>query len=469
MYPDRTEPVAVGLFTPILTTPAMAECTSDAAWLQAMLDVEAALASVEAEIGLIPRSAAEAIARACDAGAFDVDAIGRAARLSGNPVVPLVAALRQAAGAAGDYVHLGATSQDILDTAAMTVIRRAADLVLADLRRLAAAAAVLAERHRATLTVARTLLQQAVPTTFGMKAAGWLNASLDSGESLSRTAHERLAVQLGGAAGTLAALGSNGPAVLEGLGGALGLPVPLTPWHSDRSRLAEVATSFAMAAAVAGKIALDVSLLMQTEIGEACEPAGAGRGASSAMPQKRNPALSITALASARRAAGAVPVMLGVMVQAHERGLGTMQAEWLTLTELLRSSAGAVASMAEVLEGLEIDESRMAGAVASSRGLVMAERVTAELVPKLGREAAVRLVEEACGAVAGSGDAVLVDEVIGRLPAGSGVRAAEVESWVDEAAYLGSVDWFIDRVLARHAAVVAAAVLPTSPSKGASP
>jgi 3-carboxy-cis,cis-muconate cycloisomerase len=161
--------------------------------------------------------------------------------------------------------------------------------------------------------------------------------------------------------------------------------------------------------------------------------------------------------------------MLGVMVQAHERGLGTMQAEWLTLTELLRSSAGAVASMAEVLEGLEIDESRMAGAVASSRGLVMAERVTAELVPKLGREAAVRLVEEACGAVAGSGDAVLVDEVIGRLPAGSGVRAAEVESWVDEAAYLGSVDWFIDRVLARHAAVVAAAVLPTSPSKGASP
>jgi 3-carboxy-cis,cis-muconate cycloisomerase len=435
----------------------MAECTSDASWLQAMLDTEAALASVEAEIGLIPLSAAEAIARACDAGAFDVDAVGRAARFSGNPVVPLVAALRQAAGAAGDYVHLGATSQDILDTAAVTVIRRAADLVLADLQRLAAAAAILAERHRATLTVARTLLQQAVPTTFGMKAAGWLNASLDAGESLSRTTRERLAVQLGGAAGTLAALGSNGPAVLEGLGGALGLPVPLTPWHSDRSRLAEIATSFAMAAAVAGKIALDVSLLMQTEIGEAFEPAGAGRGISSAMPQKRNPALSITALASARRAAAAVPVMLGVMIQAHERGLGTMQAEWLTLTELLRSSAGAVASMAEVLEGLEVDESRMRDALVSSRGLVMAERVTAELVPKLGRDAAVRLVEEACGAVAGSGDTVLADEVISRLPADSGVRVAEVESWVDPAAYLGSVDWFIDRVLARHAAAAAAA------------
>jgi 3-carboxy-cis,cis-muconate cycloisomerase len=441
-----------GLFGSILTTDAMAACTSDAAWLQAMLDVEAALASVEAANGVIPPAAAETIAACCDAGLFDADAIGRSGRLSANPVIPLLAALREAAGSAGAYAHVGATSQDILDTASMIVIRAAATLVLEDLRRMAAAAAELTEHHRDTVTVARTLLQQAVPTTFAMKAAGWLNATLDAIDLLERTARERLAVQLGGAGGTLAALGDNGPPVIEGLAHLLGLTAPAAPWHADRTRLAEVGTAFAVAAGVAGKIALDVSLLMQREVAEAFEPSAGGRGTSSTMPQKRNPALSATAVASARRAAASLPVLLGSMIQEHERGVGAMQSEWLTLTELLRASGGSVAAIAEVLEGLEVDGTRMAEVLASSRGLVLAEHVSGELGKRLGRESARALVEEACQAVLCSPDeTTLAREVTNRLPRQSGVSAAEVESWLDPLGYLGSVDWFVERVLGRYA------------------
>lgn len=451
MCPDGA---AQGLFAPILTTDAMAACTSDESWLQAMLDVEAALAEVQAAIGLIPPGAAASIVACCQAERFDVDEIGRQGRLAGNPVVPLVVALRGVAGSAGDFVHLGATSQDIADSAAMLVVRQASALVLADLRRLGDATAALAAAHRGTLCVARTLLQHALPTTFGLKAAFWLNASLDVEELLERTAGDRLAVQLGGAAGTLAAFGEDGPAVLEGLAERLELGVPTLPWHSDRTRMAALASAFATAAGVAGKIALDVSMLMHSDVAEVFEPAAGGRGTSSTMPQKRNPALSTAALASARRAAGLLPLMLGSLIQEHERGLGAMQAEWLTLTELLRATGGAVGTMAEVLEGLELDEDRMAQLLGSDRGLVMAERVAGELSKRLGRDEAHRILDAAGAAVEASpaGATTLGDEVANRLPPGCSVSAVEIASWLDPRGYLGSADWLVDRAVARHRA-----------------
>jgi 3-carboxy-cis,cis-muconate cycloisomerase len=445
----------------------MAACTSDESWLQAMLDVEATLAEAEAAIGIIPAEAAASIVACCRADRFDIDAIGRQGRLGANPVIPLVAALRRSAGDAGDFVHFGATSQDIADTAAMLVVKQASAVLLADLRRLAEAAATLTEAHRHTLTVARTLLQHALPTTFGLKAASWLNASLDVDELLERTTRTRLAVQLGGAAGTLAALGADGPAVLEALAERLDLGVPVLPWHSDRTRMAEVASAFATAAGVAGKIALDVSLLMHGDVAEVFEPSAPGRGASSTMPQKRNPALSVAALASARRAAGLMGVLLGSLVQEHERGLGSMQAEWLSLTELLRASGGAVGTMAEALEGLELDESRMVELLRSDHGLVMAERVAGELAQRLGRAEAQRVLEAASRAVVekAPNPTTLGDELRSRLPAGCGVSDEEVAVWLDPRGYLGSADWLIDRALARYRAARAGWPAATSATK----
>lgn len=426
-----------------------------------MLDVEASLAEAEADAGIVPAEAAASIVSCCRVEHFDVDTLGHEARLGANPVIPLVTALRELAGDAGDFVHFGATSQDILDTAAMLIVKQASGLVLYDLRRLAAAASTLTESHRQTLTVARTLLQHALPTTFGLKAASWLNAALDVGELLDRLARTRLAVQLGGAAGTLAALGEDGPAVLEGVAGRLDLQVPVLPWHSDRTRMAEVASVFATAAGSAGKIALDVALLMQSEVAEASEPSAPGRGSSSSMPHKRNPALSVAALASARRAAGLVPVMLGSMIQEHERGLGSIQVESLTLTELLRASGGAVGTMADVLEGLELDEGRMVELLGSDRGLLMAERLAGELAKCLGREQASRLVTEASRATAGRpAGGALGEEVIRRLPPGCGVTAEDIDGWQDPRGYLGAADWFIDRALARQR--VAQAAMPAS-------
>jgi 3-carboxy-cis,cis-muconate cycloisomerase len=456
-----------GLFAPILTTDAMAACTSDESWLQAMLDVEANLAEAEAAIGIIPAEAAASIVSCCRADRFDIDAIGRLGRLGANPVIPLVAALRRSAGDAGDLVHFGATSQDIVDTAAMLVVKQASAVLLADLRRLAEAACKLTEAHRHTLTVARTLLQHALPTTFGLKAATWLNASLDVHELLERTTRTRLAVQLGGAAGTLAALGADGPAVLEGLAERLGLGVPVLPWHSDRTRMAEVAAAFATAAGVAGKIALDVSLLMHGDVAEAFEPSAAGRGTSSTMPQKRNPALSVAALASARRAAGLMGVLLGSLVQEHERGLGSMQAEWLTLTELLRASGGAVGNMAEVLDGLELDELRMVELLGSDHGLVMAERVAGELAQRLGRDEAHLVLDAARRGVLERtpNRTTLGDELRSRLPAGSGVSDEEIAEWLDPRGYLGSADWLIDRALARYRAAAVGRPAASSATK----
>ena len=448
--------VGGGLFGPTFTTPAMSEAVGDRAWVQAMLDVEAALARAEEGAGVVPPGTAAAVAGCCVAERFDVDAIGVAAAEAGNPVIPLVAALAEVVpGEAAGWVHWGATSQDVLDTATMLLVRRGLALVSAELGAVCDGCAVLAERHRGTPMLGRTLLQPAVPITFGLKAAGWLVAVLDARASLDRLRAERLASQLGGAAGTLASLGAAGPEVARRLAEELGLGEPVLPWHTARGRVAEVAGALGVACGVLGKVALDVALLMQGEVGEAAEPAAPGRGGSSAMPHKRNPVASVAVLTGVRRAHGLVGVLLGAMVQEHERAAGGWQAEWVPLGELLELTAGAASRTRQVVEGLEVDAARMRANLDAAGGLPLAERLSLLLAARLGRRRARALVEVASRRAA-AGGRLLRDELLAEPEAATALSPAEVEDAFDPARYLGSTEAFVDRALAAHRAARAA-------------
>jgi 3-carboxy-cis,cis-muconate cycloisomerase len=335
----------------------MAAAVSDTAWLGAMLKFEAALAAVQGRLGLIPAAAADTIAAACDPSRFDLAAIGELAIASATPVVPLVDALRQLCGdAAGRYVHHGATSHDVIDTAMMLVARDALDLLLNDQASLAATCAELAERHRGTVIAGRTLLQQALPTTFGLKAAGWLTGVVDSGRRLREIRQGGLAVQLGGAAGTLDAFGERGLQVRRELGVSLGLREPVLPWHSNRVRVAELGAALAIAAGAAAKIALDVVLLAQTEIGELAE---AEPGRSSTMAHKRNPAHAIEARAAFAGLVAQATTLMSALPGEHERAAGGWQAEWPAVSEAFRLAAGTVARTQQALSGMRVDAERM--------------------------------------------------------------------------------------------------------------
>ena len=325
-----------------------------------MLDVEAALARAQAAVGLLTPDAAEAVTAACDdADAYDVDALGRAAASSGNPVVPLVQAIRERAGDAAGAVHKAATSQDVLDTAVMLLARDALVPLRADIRAAADAAAGLAAAHRGTVLAGRTLLQQAVPTTFGLKAAGWTVGLDDAGERLDARVHA-LPVQLGGAAGTFAGLDGAGHRVAAALAGELGLVRPELPWHTVRLPVTDLAGALGSAAGVLGKVALDVVLLAQSEVAEVREGVP-GRGGSSAMAHKRNPVAAVSARAAALRAPGLVATLLvAAQVQEHERAAGGWHAEWLTLADLLRTVGSSAAWLRDCLEHLEVDGGRMA-------------------------------------------------------------------------------------------------------------
>jgi 3-carboxy-cis,cis-muconate cycloisomerase len=324
---------------------------SDEAWLDALLTVEATLARAEAEAGLIPPHAAEAIAKACRPERFDIAALGAAAAESGNPVIPLVAALRDAVGPdVAPSIHYGATSQDILDTATMLLAKRAVSALLMDLDRAATAAADLARTHRDTVMAGRTLLQQAVPVTFGLLAAGWLTGLRAAQEGLRRI---RFAAQLGGPAGTLAGLGPDLP---ERFAAALGLTAPVLPWHTDRTRIAELAGALGTACGAVAKVARDVTLLAQTEIGEVAE----GRpGGSSSMPHKRNPVAAVSALAAAAQAPGLVATLLATMPQELQRAAGGWHAEWRPLRELLTATGSAAAWLCDCLQNLVVHPDRM--------------------------------------------------------------------------------------------------------------
>ncbi len=421
----------MGLFDGVLARGGARAAVSDEAWLQALLDVEAALASAQAAAGAIPGEHAEAIAAACRAERYDIDALGEQAADVGNPAAPLVRALRAEVGgeAAGD-VHRGATSQDIVDSAAMLVARRALEPVLDDLGGTADAAARLAAEHRATVMAGRTLMQQAVPVTFGLKAAGWLVALDESAERLRVVRDTRLAAQLGGAAGTLAALGDGALSVLAGLARELGLAEPTVPWHTDRTRIAELAAALGEACGAVAKIAGDVVLLSQTEVGEVRE--GGARGGSSTMPQKRNPVAAISALAGARQAPGLVATLLAAMEHEHERAAGAWHAEWAPLRALLIATGSAAAWLRDCLSNLEVDPERMR---ANLDDALLAERVAAAI----GRPQGDGLVREALAA-----GRPLAEVAREHLPDDQAARV------LDPATYLGATDALIDRALAAH-------------------
>jgi 3-carboxy-cis,cis-muconate cycloisomerase len=341
-----------GLFTPIFVPEAVQDAVSDEAWLRAMMDVEVALARAEAASGVIPDEVADAIASARP----DLSGLGLAARDAGNPVVPLVKRLREAVGEPGEWVHFGTTSQDILDSAAMLVAKRALVPVLAELDAVVAACAALARAHSETVMAGRTLMQQAQPVTFGLKAAGWLAGVAGA---RARLRELRLPAQLGGAAGTLADLSDHGPEVLSRFALELGLDEPPLPWHGDRRPVAELGAALAIAAGAVEKVALDIVLLSQTEVGEVAEESGGGRGGSSAMAHKQNPVGAIRARAAARSVRGAAGVLLEAMAGEHERAAGAWHSEWRALSEALAGTGGAAWSLHEALAGLTVDADRM--------------------------------------------------------------------------------------------------------------
>ncbi len=438
------------LFGPSLSTDLMLVTVSDRAWVQAMLDVEAALAHAESRIGIIPEAAADGIATHCRVDEFDVAQLGRAAVRSANPVIPLVNALRAAVSQeAAPYVHHGATSQDILDTAMMLIARRGLDLILADLEHAAAAAATLADRHRATVMAARTLLQQALPTTFGVKVAGWLVAIVEARSELVRVRRTRLAVQFGGAAGTMAALSDRGLDVARELAVELDLAEPTVPWHTARARVVEMATALGVAAGVAGKVAIDVVLLAQTEVGEVSERATAGRGTSSTLPQKHNPVDAVEILAAVRGINAQVAVLLGAMVQEHERAAGGWQAEWPALAETLRLAGGAVFRLGSLLAGLQVDPERMRRNLDLSGRVIMAEHVVMMLGERIDRVMARALVDAAVSTATSSGrafkDVVREDRGITTY-----LKPEELAVALEPSGYLGVADPLIDRALAAY-------------------
>lgn len=436
------------LFGAMFSTPQATEQTDARAWLAGMLEFEGALAGAEATTGLIPAEAATEIGRRCRVDAFDPASIAERAVSSATPVIALVRDLTgQVDASAARYVHKGATSQDVVDTAAMLVAARTADLVLADLRGAAQVCAQLAEQHRDTPLVGRSLLQQALPTTFGARCATWLTSLEEAAAALRRVRDQRLAVQLGGAAGTLASLGGRGPAVVTELAERLGLAAPAVPWHTDRTRIAELAGALGTITGACGKIARDVSLHAQTEVGELTE----GRsGGSSAMPHKQNPVGSVLVGAIARRVPDLVSTVLGAMPQEYERAAGAWQAEWEPVTQLLRLTAAAAAHTRTVLAELQVHPQRMAANLDRTGGAIMTEAASAALSEHLDRTEAHELVGEASRRAADRGSTLAE-----QLRADGRVRAALSDSAIDAATdpahHLGHAPEFVDTALREHA------------------
>jgi 3-carboxy-cis,cis-muconate cycloisomerase len=438
------------LLAPLFSSAAMRAVCDDAATLQHMLDFEAALARAEAAVGVIPASAAGPIAKACKADAFDIPALAEAASRAGNLAIPMVKALTadvaKADADAARYVHWGATSQDVIDTATMLSLRAAIDALLPDLDRAIAGFARLATQHRDTAMVARTWLQHALPMPFGLKLAEYAAALHRSRARLKRLRAEALGLQFGGAAGTLAALGDKGLAVAEKLAADLKLPLPDAPWHTHRDRIAEAASVFAILCGSCGKIARDVSLLMQTDVAEAFEPSGEGRGGSSTMPHKRNPVAAATALAAATMAPNLAATIFAAQVQDHERSAGPWHAEWPTLPTLQLVTSGALAAIVDMAEGLEVDMARMRANLDTTGGLIMAEAVTFALAETIGKSDAHHLVE-AASKRAVSGKQHLRDVLTSDPKVTAYLSADKIAKLFEPMAYQGVSQALIDRLL----------------------
>jgi 3-carboxy-cis,cis-muconate cycloisomerase len=447
-----------GLLSLVWPGTGMDTLLADEEWVAAMLSVEVALARTQARLGVIPSSAVGPITSAAEAVRVDVADLAVRARGSANPVVELVRELTAAVdGDAAEYVHRGGTSQDVLDSAAMVLAARALRRIDTDLTRVAAALARLADEHRRTPMAARTLTQHAVPTTFGLKAAGWLTGVLDALERLRRVS---LPVQVGGAAGTLAAyleyaraagvpVDGHAAALTEGVAAELGLPVPAMPWHTQRTPLADLGWLCVVITGAVGKIAVDVLGASRTEVGEVAEPAGEKSGLSSAMPQKRNPVLA-TLLVSAARQAPAYAAMLGQsMLAEDERSPGGWQSEWQPLRESLRLAGGAAHTAVELVEGLRVFPARLAANLAMGGGTIVTERLNVALAPVLGKAAAKSLLGRiAAKAAAGEGK---FTDLLRAEPELKDHFGDQLDDLLDPAGYLGAAGELVDRVLARHA------------------
>ncbi|MYT74464.1 MULTISPECIES: 3-carboxy-cis,cis-muconate cycloisomerase [unclassified Streptomyces] len=417
--------------------------TSEHAFLQALLDAEAGLTRAQSALGLAPAEAADAVTAAAEADAFDVRDLARRARSGGNPVIPLVADLTAAVPERwGAYVHRGATSQDVLDTALMLVAARTLSLVTGELDATADALGRIAAEHRDTVLPGRTLTQHAVPTTFGLKAAGWRSLVLDARDRLRAVV---LPVQLGGAAGTLAAFeayGAQDPlALVDAYAGQLGLAAPVLPWHVLRTPVADLAGALAFTAGALGKMAVDVLTLSRTEIGELAEGAGGG---SSAMPHKANPVRSTLIAAAARRAPGLAATLYGSLPAEDERPAGAWHAEWATLRELLRLVGGAARDAAELTRGLVVRGDVMREHLALTGGAIVSERVSAELAGVVGRSRAKELLGAAAKAARERGCSLR--EALADAPE---LKSVDVGALLDPARYVGAAGALVDRALTR--------------------
>ncbi|MCX5330027.1 3-carboxy-cis,cis-muconate cycloisomerase [Streptomyces sp. NBC_00140] len=435
-----------GLLAPGWAGSPAASATSDAAYLRALLDAESALTRAQAALGLAPEEAATAVATAARSGAFDARDIAVRARAGGNPVIPLVADLTKAVGGQyGPYVHRGATSQDIMDTATVLVAVRTLDLVRADLGRTEAALARLAAEHRDTVMPGRTLTQHAVPTAFGLKAAGWRSLVLDARDRITAV-RNALPAQLGGAAGTLAAFTAYGATDPTALPAAyareLGLQAPELPWHTLRTPIADLAGCLAFAAGALGKLATDVLTLARTEIAEVSEGSGGG---SSAMPHKANPVRSTLIAAAARRAPQLAATLYGSLTAQDERPAGAWHAEWEPLRDLLRLVGGAARDAAELTEGLRVHAEVMREHLDLTHGLIVSERLSAELAPVLGRARAKALLTELAKRTYAEG------RTLGELLAEEAeLKGVDLDSLTDPARYTGAAATLTDRALERR-------------------
>ncbi|MDB5544728.1 MAG: 3-carboxy-cis,cis-muconate cycloisomerase [Hyphomicrobiales bacterium] len=445
------------------TTPEMAAVMSDGAVLRHMATFEGALAAAQADAGLIPRPVAETIGAVAATLAFDEQAMFAEALKGGTLAIPLVKLLTDAVRAqspdAAASVHFGATSQDVIDSALVLQLGEALVLIDSEMTRLAGGAAELAQAHAKTAMLGRTLLQPATPITFGLKAAQWMLAVLESRARLRAHAGEALVAQLGGAAGTLGSLGDHGAPTARHLATRLaamnayaparaqvreGTPLP---WHTRRGALLALASELAIATGAAGKIARDIALMMQFELGETFEPAEAGRGGSSAMPHKRNPVRCMLTVAASLRTPGLMATLLSGMAQEHERALGGWQSEWGALPELVKLCAGALANMADTLAGLNVDANRMRSNFDALHGLPMTEMLSLALAPHLGRAEAFALVEKAAREVGARGKSLA--DVVKADAAASVLSGDEIDRILEPQSALGATQAFIDSALAQ--------------------
>lgn len=438
------------LYRDVFATPAMRAVFSDEAQLKAYVQAEVALAVAQGETGVIPQEAAAAIARGAPSVALDSTQLRRDTENVGYPIVGLVRQLSEQLGEAGRYLHWGATTQDIMDTATVLQLREAVALIEGQLAGVMAELGKLARLHRDTPMAGRTHLQQALPITFGHKAAIWLSSLQRCAERLVQAKPRALQAQLGGAAGTLASLADRGLDVRAAYARALGLVEPDITWHVARDGLVEMAQTLATICGALGKIGYDVMLLMTTEIGEVFEPFSSHRGASSTMPQKRNPISSEILLANAKASRDAASLMLDCMVQDLERATGPWHGEWFALPQVCLLTSGSLAQAQFMLSGLIVEPEAMRRNLASTRGLIVAEAVMMGLAPALGRQRAHDEVYAACRDAA-EGNGALLDSLLKRPAIAAALPRDRLAALCDPANYLGTAGAMVDRVLARQA------------------